>query len=942
MACMDFSFDSRIRKKYVPLINQQRYLRHVKRIAARNLFIPEQLLRNKVKFPHHQDDNGDSIVDNVDDLFAQHSNDNEDDETLLYSRLNISFYYTIHYPIIQQCHDSNELFKSSSNHNHHHQDCNCGRLLYRSECLMNNNPSWKVFNGSSLCSPSISQFIVRVYFLQKDRFNPSSSSRNYIKLNDDEEMQISNEIGTLFLEWNVNLTGLLYIGEEFPKDRRLTRNSIIFGFAEGFYTSVCSVASENLLTHSIPPSESLQINDYHLTRDSYCLDTLIRIQIIQCIIQATATQSQLEKSSLEDELEKFRRKQELQSEIEKMKTSIEFLQIVKERRRKQLEKQRKELLMIEEKLCEYNMDMSSNVQKLKQELSILSELRSIKLPEMVRKLLQLRTTLSYHRKLLARKFFSDIYSIEQFPDGQGYSINHIHLPSSQQQFEQHQLKMISIGIGYVAHLVYYLSIVLDVYLFHQIIPFGSNSSILDLYNRLLSPSDRIVPLYLKSKSNLNLKFFKHAKTLYNLYSLYRKRFAYDNDDNIGNDCPNDDTLNRFNTYTPSIIMVDNNIHSQQQQQRQRSHSDDNNFDLDNEKLLRNINEVKINDIMIDSLWKEVEQMTIQSIKTQTQSTIGKKQQQSSSTSALTAIVEEQIKDIISKQRQQKRQHNSEILSQLSSSLSFSRASLSFDILTPNSIRSSVISTSSPQEILRHQQRRFSSTTITNPPLSSSSMVINSGQLSSSSFGSSGSGGGGGFLHDGDHHSPSSSSSFRLNGHHLNCQSSMLFQQFHSIRRSQQQQQSNISNTMLIHGPQSLPSSMNHSFLHPTTTITETTTTAATTLAENSLSNQLPQCSSSSSNTFNNLSLSLDNLIDRNHHNHNQNHRLSIDQNHRKKQFDTISIVHDDNDDDDDDDGITFHCMDLKNSTKFNDNDHHHPQQQQQSIINDNDDDGHST
>ena len=26
--------------------------------------------------------------------------------------------------------------------NHHHQDCNCGRLLYRSECLMNNVCIW--------------------------------------------------------------------------------------------------------------------------------------------------------------------------------------------------------------------------------------------------------------------------------------------------------------------------------------------------------------------------------------------------------------------------------------------------------------------------------------------------------------------------------------------------------------------------------------------------------------------------------------------------------------------------------------------------------------------------------------------------------------------------------------------------------------------------------
>ncbi|OTF74101.1 hypothetical protein BLA29_003459, partial [Euroglyphus maynei] len=560
---------------------------------------------------------------------------------------------------------------------------------------------------------------------------------------------------------------------------------------------------EILLTHSTPPSESLQITDFSCTRDSYCLNTLIRIQIIQCIMQATATQSQLEKSSLEEELDKFRHKQELQSEIEKMKTSIEFLKIIADRRRQRLRELRQEMVNIEEKLCECNMDMSSNVQKLKKELSLLIELRTIKLPETVRKLSQIRLALAYHRKLLARKFFSDIYSTVPFPDGHGYSINCVHLPSAQ-QIDHHQLKMISIGLGYVAHLVHYLAIVLDVFLFHQIIPFGSNSSILDLYNRLLPSNDRIVPLYPKSKSNLNIKFFKHgwhllnrnivflrqsmgldttdlALTLCNVHSLYRERFAHNNIDNDidDDDChlAHDDTLNRFNTYSASII-VDRN-------QRLRSHSDS--LDLENEKLLRNINEVKINDIMIDTLWKEVEQMTLQSMKMNAQS-MSKKQSRNSPqqqpSSAMTAIVEEQIKDIIIKQRHQKRQQNSELLSQLSSSLSFSRAASSFDILTPSSIRSSVISTSSPQEILRHQQRRFSTT---NQP----SSMVNMGQLSSSSYGSSGSGGG--ILHD--HHSPlsaSSLSSFRLNSHH--CASSLLFQQFHSIRRSQNQhQQPNVSN-----------------------------------------------------------------------------------------------------------------------------------------------------
>lgn len=90
-----------------------------------------------------------------------------------------------------------------------------------------------------------------------------------------------------------------------------------------------------------------------------------------------------------------------------------------------------------------------------------------------------------------------------------------------------------------------------------------------------------------------------ALTLCNLYSLYRKRFAYDNynDDNDDdhqnnddNDChfTNDDTMNRFNTYSPSIIV--DSSRSNSQCLHSLHHDNDVRFDLDDEKLLRNINE----------------------------------------------------------------------------------------------------------------------------------------------------------------------------------------------------------------------------------------------------------------------------------------------------------------------------------------------------------------
>lgn len=123
-------------------------------------------------------------------------------------------------------------------------------------------------------------------------------------------------------------------------------------------------------------------------------------------------------------------------------------------------------------------------------------------------------------------------------------------------------------------------------------PFGSHSSILDLFNKDLK-TDKFVPLYAKSKSkviflkyswnllNITIKFIIQLMnipaddswlTLNYIYHFYKERFWPDDDCFI----EKDSTLNRFNISTPSAIhkrTVMNNT-----------------IDLANKKLLLDINE----------------------------------------------------------------------------------------------------------------------------------------------------------------------------------------------------------------------------------------------------------------------------------------------------------------------------------------------------------------
>ena len=151
-----------------------------------------------------------------------------------------------------------------------------------------------------------------------------------------------------------------------PKERRLASNSLLFGLAEGFYTSVCSVLSNDLLEQLVPPTESIQVSK-NLIRDSYQFDTLTKIQMVQYIRQATAAQRAHIKKSLESAVEKSRNKRELVLSNEKLQASIDYLRELVKERKKRIQILSEKVEANENQIYERNSEVSHQFQMLKEE-----------------------------------------------------------------------------------------------------------------------------------------------------------------------------------------------------------------------------------------------------------------------------------------------------------------------------------------------------------------------------------------------------------------------------------------------------------------------------------------------------------------------------------------------------------------------------------------------
>ncbi|CAN7997170.1 unnamed protein product [Ixodes hexagonus] len=451
MELTDYTFDTRIRRRHIPLLSHQRRLRHLNAVLARNITSTEIA---------------------------------EDD--------NFGLLYTIH------------LQKNDG-------------AIYTSETSEGNlNPNWQQLQLSkfnSLRSNSSTSFVVRVWVARKG-------------------------VTTCFIEWDVNLQGLSFLGEQVPKDgRKFLPNTLLFSMPEGIYGPADCVVKSPKTDHPGHSGFEVLYSDPSIVRNSCTVNTLRRMMTTERAIKQTQVSVSRVRRAIEKKLQQRVRLHRSRAREENLRLRISLLEQEIAERQSKLEQEKLACQAATKEVEDRGKELENIASELVEKRNTLVEQR--------RQYFQVRENLLKANSMLAlrqKELISElafIYPIAQFPDKKGYSICFVHLPNSE-DFSDRDDPMISVALGYVTHVLLMMSHFLDVPLRYPLIHYGTNSSVRDNLVEHFSDKEREFPLYLKGKEkmlfnysvyllnrniaqlrcNCNLTTKDLRFTLHNLYGLF--------------------------------------------------------------------------------------------------------------------------------------------------------------------------------------------------------------------------------------------------------------------------------------------------------------------------------------------------------------------------------------------------------------------------------------
>ncbi|XP_074657661.1 UV radiation resistance-associated gene protein-like isoform X2 [Tubulanus polymorphus] len=348
--------------------------------------------------------------------------------------------------------------------------------FYRSESIKGSmNPTWRSFDLCHILDGSfvgLTSFVIRVW----------AGPEKLLKL---------------VLEWSVDLTGLVLLGNQLQLDSiKHKQNSLIFGLFDSWFG--CPESEMNLLAEDrqIFPVEA------NLVRNSYDTNSLSRIMTVLRAVKQTQSSINKTKSSIEDHL--------LLSQTRSRKLAVQEMSDLRvNNARKELDWQTAKL---QQEKALHDQHLSANHQRNiglrnKHETLVKDEFR---LHEKMKHSSQLRqefihanTQLFLRQKQLISEL-ALIYPIEEVSENK-FTICGVHLPNSE-DFQGHDEIRIAVALGYTCHLVLMISQVLDVPLRYSMEHLASRSKIRDHIHDKLADKDRDFPLYSKGKEKFQFNY----------------------------------------------------------------------------------------------------------------------------------------------------------------------------------------------------------------------------------------------------------------------------------------------------------------------------------------------------------------------------------------------------------------------------------------------------
>ncbi|XP_073986915.1 UV-resistance associated gene isoform X3 [Rhodnius prolixus] len=428
-------------KEWIPLVTQQQRLRNLIQIIAYNIQVPEEVIASKT-------------IDTK-----------------------LSYYYTLH------------LTTMSS-------------PLYISEKLESENPKWSEIEIES-ANGAANGVVIRLWMhgLGSDR---------------------------VITSWGLYFSGLVYIGTRLVGTDLsvLGPNTFVFHMHGGYFTGQhCFLDGNPVVT---PRTLTIQL-DASQVKPSYSVGLLCRLHSLQQTVRkrsaaATVLKEQIMAGCLDNQhfsgtatnkgreslaLRRLMSKPaqvrpqpkeilEVRKEIELLKFRLQLLSQEKER----CEQTVQQLFKKKDQLSNENKEISTNL--IEKYCTLNKEIENCK--EFKRQLIEVKSQLSHTTALLdvrRKELMSElsiIYPIKQKADGQ-YTIRGVHLPDSE-DFNGKDELMISVALGFVAHLVQMMAYFLNVPTRYPVCHFGSRSKIIDHIIDTIPDKDREFPLYSKGKEKL--------------------------------------------------------------------------------------------------------------------------------------------------------------------------------------------------------------------------------------------------------------------------------------------------------------------------------------------------------------------------------------------------------------------------------------------------------